>query len=231
MPPRGLCLWQGVPRGPLGKGFVAVACLRPLPGLGSEGNGSVKSRAGGNGPRVGPGESGAKRKNVFSFPSPFFTSLFLPRIISANQGKSRFTKSRFTKSPTFSLKIPPPALSSPLVLLGWGIPPNPSGANWEVCRQFWGKGCELLLLPAQSSAGGEGHLVLWGSPPPFWGEHPSGGAGASSQPHLSCAVLGATSCLPSLQLRAQFGDVLGIFTSQSGKNSSPSTSPGLRESL
>lgn len=67
--------------------------------------------------------------------------------------------------------------------------------------------------------------MLWGSPPPSWGEHPSGGEGASSQPHLSSAILGATSCLPSLQLRAQFGDVLGIFTTQSGKNSSPSTSP------
>lgn len=76
----------------LGKEVVAVAFLRPLPGLGSEGNGSVKSRAGGDGPRVGLGGSGVKRKNMFPFPSLFFTSLFLPRIISANQGKSKFTK-------------------------------------------------------------------------------------------------------------------------------------------
>lgn len=85
---------------------------------------------------------------------------------------------------------------------------------------FGGKGCELLL-PAQSSDGGEGHLVLWGSPPPSLGEHPSGWEGASSQPLLGCAILGATSCLPSLQLRAQFGGVLGIFTTQSGRKYKP----------
>lgn len=48
---------------------------------------------------------------------------------------------------------------------------------------------------------------------------------ASSQPCLGCAILAATSCLSPFQLRAQFGDVLGICTTQSGKYLSPSTSP------
>ncbi|KAL2295629.1 hypothetical protein Nmel_018744, partial [Mimus melanotis] len=57
--------------GSLGEGVVAVVCLWPLPGLGAEGNGSVKSRCGGNRPRVSLGESRVRRKNMFPFPSLF----------------------------------------------------------------------------------------------------------------------------------------------------------------
>lgn len=146
-------------RVPWGRGLLLSLCLRPLPGLGAEGNGSVKSRCGGNRPHVSLGESRVERKNMSPFPSPFFTSLFLSRIISANRGKSKFTKNY-----TFSLKISL-HLFFPLVLRGWGIPPITLGVNWGVCQQFWGRGCELLL-PSQSLAGGEGYLVLWGSPPP-----------------------------------------------------------------
>lgn len=139
--PTGMVAVAGSLSGSLGEGVVAVVCLRPLPGLGAEGSGSVKSRCGGNRPCVSLGESRVKRKNMFPFPSLFH----FPLPLQKNFSKPR--KMQIYKKNTFSLKISLPSPFSPLVLLGWGIPPITLGVNWGVCHQFWGKAVSCCCHP------------------------------------------------------------------------------------
>ncbi|XP_027763101.1 uncharacterized protein LOC114070090 [Empidonax traillii] len=146
-----------VARRPLGKGFAAAVCLGLLPVLGLEGDGSVKSRAGGNGAVRGPGGKRGKEKEF-----PFLPSFFHFPFPSQNNLGKPGKKADLGKKPTFSLKISTPALLSSLLLLIWEIPPNALGGNWEVCHQLWGKGCKLLL-PAQSLVRGEGPSIFQGS--------------------------------------------------------------------
>lgn len=44
------------------------------------------------------------------------------------------------------------------MLLGWGIPPIPLGANWDVCHQFWGQAVNCCASP--ELGWGKGHLPL-----------------------------------------------------------------------
>lgn len=105
------------------------------------------------------GKQGEEEEHVsFSFPFSLPSS---SRIISANQGKCKFTKKHlflenFTSYTFFSPCVP------------WlGDSPHHFGCELGCLSPVLGKGCELLV----NLAGGEGHLVLWGSPSPSYGEH------------------------------------------------------------
>lgn len=155
------------------------------PAWGSDGG--VKTRAGGKGSHGGQRGEEKEEKVSFSSHPLFHVPLSLPQKNNnkkqkktlSKPGKKQIKKKKPTKhhhhqNPIFSLKIPPPAVFSPISV---APPPPPSttfDGNRQVCHQLWGKCCHVPP-PARRFWGARGLWVLpaFGASIPLCGIFPA----------------------------------------------------------